>query len=59
MMTMTFVCLDAGTGEGWYLNAGHQPFFVFGAGGTRALVHQGTALGSPDTPRFSVQSFQL
>jgi signal transduction histidine kinase/serine phosphatase RsbU (regulator of sigma subunit) len=59
MMTMTFVCIDAGSGQGWYLNAGHQPLFVFGREGSRALVSQGTALGSPETPRFAVQGFQL
>jgi signal transduction histidine kinase/serine phosphatase RsbU (regulator of sigma subunit) len=59
MMTMTFVCIDARSGHAWYLNAGHQPFFVFGREGTRTLVQKGTALGSPDTPHFTVQGFQL
>lgn len=59
MMTMTFVCLDVRTGEGFYLNAGHQPFYVFGGGQAKAYVQKGSALGSDDSLEFAVDTFRL
>jgi signal transduction histidine kinase/serine phosphatase RsbU (regulator of sigma subunit) len=59
MMTMTFVCLDARTGHACYINAGHNPFYLFGKDESRPLIQQGNALGSEDMPEFAVQSFRL
>ena len=59
VMTMIFVCLDTLSGEGSYLNAGHNPLYLFGPAGARPLVRTGTALGSAETPDLGLESFRL
>ncbi|NRA68775.1 MAG: SpoIIE family protein phosphatase [Pseudobacteriovorax sp.] len=58
-MTMVFICIDLMTGEGAYLNAGHNSVFIFSNGISQAMLVPGTPLGLSQQPSFSLKTFRL
>ena len=58
-MTMVFVCIDLKTGEGAYLNAGHNCIFKLQDGGLDPILKPGLPLGFSAQSKFGTEMFKL
>ena len=58
-MTMAFTCIDLQSGEGSYLNAGHNGIFHIKKDKTTTIIKPGDTLGSRLNPTFGINQFTL
>jgi|GEM_PF-509468 signal transduction histidine kinase/serine phosphatase RsbU (regulator of sigma subunit) len=59
LMTMTFLCIDARTGQGMLINAGHMHALHRAPGGVQAIVNSGSPLGLFGETEHTVVTFQI
>ena len=58
-MTSALMVLDLVTGEGSYINAGHNPAYVMNASGKKILISRGSPLGVDANAKFDIKPFSI